>query len=102
MTESLIVVIGSVTARAGAVDEVVRLGLEHVRRSRLEPGCVLHSVHRDVEHPNRIVFLEHWADASALRDHFRVPESRAFVEAVTVLADEPPTIEIFDASRTSV
>ena len=38
--------------------EVLRLSLEHVNRSRLEPGCLLHSVHRDVEDPNRVVFLE--------------------------------------------
>ncbi|MDP2292086.1 MAG: putative quinol monooxygenase [Actinomycetota bacterium] len=102
MAGSLIVVTGSVTARAGALDEVVRLGLEHVHRSRLEPGCLLHSMHRDLEHPNRVVFLEHWADAHALRAHFRVPESHAFVEAVTALADEPPTIEIYEATRTSL
>jgi quinol monooxygenase YgiN len=68
-----------------------------VRRSRLEPGCLLHSVHQDVEDPNRVVFLEHWLDLNALRIHFRVPESRAFAKALNELASEPATMEIFEA-----
>ena len=35
---------------------------EHVRRSRTEPGCLLHSVHQNVEDPSVVVFLEHWED----------------------------------------
>ena len=95
----MIIVTGSITARPEAVDEVVRLGLEHVQRSRLEPGCLLHSVHRDVENPNRVVFIEHWADADALKSHFRVRESNEFVKAASALSDEPASIEIFEATR---
>lgn len=98
-TDAVIIVTGSVTAKPDAVDEVVRLGLEHVERSRLEPGCLLHSVHVDVEDPNRIVFLEHWADLDALHAHFRVPASGAFVQALAGLAAEPPSIEIYEAER---
>ena len=36
-------------------------------------------VHRDVEDPLRLVFLEHWTDVDALRAHFAVPASAAFV-----------------------
>ena len=43
----------------------------HVRRSRTEPGCLFHAVHRDVEEPLRLVFVERWVDprgaAGALR-----------------------------------
>ena len=93
----VIIVTGGVRARPEAIDEVVRLSLEHVRRSRGEPGCLLHSVHHDVEDRHHLVFIEHWADRAALDTHFRVPSSRAFVEAVGPLAAEPPTIEIYDA-----
>ena len=47
---------------------MLELSLEHVHRSRQEDGCLLHSVHRDIEDENRLVFLEHWADADTLRD----------------------------------
>ena len=93
----MIIVTGSVQARHDALDEVLRLSLEHVRRSRLEPGCLLHSVHRDVEDENRVVFVEHWADRDALLAHFAVPESGAFANAARQLATTAPTLEIYDA-----
>ena len=93
----VIIVTGGVRARPESLDEVVRLSLEHVRRSRGEPVCLLHSVHHDVEDPHHLVFVEHWADRAALDMHFRVPASGAFVQALGPLATEPPTIEIYDA-----
>ena len=97
----MIIVTGSVHARPDALDEVLRLSLEHVHRSRTEPGCLLHSVHQDVEDPLRVVFLEHWADADALRVHFGVPASSEFVNGLAALSAAPPTIEIYDAERRS-
>ena len=49
----MIVVTGSVTARADSFDEVRKLSLEHVHRSRTEPGCISHAVHVDCENPQR-------------------------------------------------
>ncbi len=95
----VIIVTGSVQARPDALGEVLRLSLEHVRRSRSEPGCLLHSVHRDVEDPNRFVFIEHWADRAALAAHFRVPESGAFVTGLRGFTTKTPTIEIYEAAR---
>jgi quinol monooxygenase YgiN len=93
----VIIVTGSIVARADTLDELLRLSLEHVRRSRQEPGCLLHSVHRDVENACRLVFLEHWADRDALRTHFRVPASGEFAQAAGALSAEPPTLEIYEA-----
>jgi quinol monooxygenase YgiN len=93
----VVIVTGSITAREEHVDEIERLSLEHVRRSRTEPGCLLHSVHRDVEDPLRFVFLEHWADQESLRRHFEVPASGRFVETAAALAAEPPSISVFAA-----
>ena len=90
----MIIVTGSATARPGHFDEMLAASLEHVHRSRLEPGCVSHAVYRDVEHPLRVVFFEQWADRDALQAHFEVAESLAFVEALGPLTSEPPTMEI--------
>ena len=94
----MLIVTGSITARPETIDEVLVLSLEHVHRSRLEPGCLLHSVHRDVEHPLRLVFVEHWADADALRTHFRVPASNEFVTRASALAAEPAEIAIYEST----
>jgi len=98
----VLIVTGSIEARPEAIDQVLELSLEHVRRSRTEPGCLLHSVHRDVENPFRLVFLEHWADVDALRTHFRVPASGTFVTQAGALAATPPEMAIYDARPASL
>jgi quinol monooxygenase YgiN len=97
----MIIVTGSVQARPDQLDAVLALSLEHVHRSRTEPGCLLHTVHQDVEDPHRLVFVEQWADLDALRTHFAVPASGAFVEALTPLAVAPPTLDVYDATPTT-
>ncbi len=94
----MILVLGSVVLRDGCLDEALALSAAHVTRSRGEPGCLRHGVHRDTENPQRLVFVEQWADGASLRAHFRVPESRVFAQALTALAAEPPVIETFDAT----
>ena len=93
----MIIVTGSVLTTEATFDDAVRLSLEHVRRSRTEPGCLLHSVHRDAEDPNRLVFLEQWEDEAALSRHFALPASNDFVRALTPLAAEPPDMRIYAA-----
>ena len=95
----MIVVTGSVTTRQDSFEEARRLSLEHVHRSRAEPGCISHAVHIDCENPLRLVFIEQWADRAALAAHFAVPASRNFVRALGVLVSAPPTIEIYDATK---
>ena len=95
----MIVVTGSVTARKDSLDEVTRLSLEHVHRSRKEPGCISHAVHVDCENPLRLVFFEQWADRAALLAHFGVPASREFVAALRPLAAAAATLELYDATK---
>ncbi len=98
----VIIVTGSVVGRVESLDELVAVSLEHVRRSRTEPGCISHAVHFDVEDPNRLVFVERWSDRDALAAHFGVPESGAFVRAASKLAAAPPTMEIYEAEIASL
>ena len=95
----MIVVTGSVTAREDSLDEIRTLSLEHVHRSRQEPGCISHSVHVDCEKPLRLVFIEQWVDRAALLTHFAVPASRDFVRALQPLAAASTTIEIYDPTK---
>jgi quinol monooxygenase YgiN len=97
--DEMIVVTGSVTARQDSFDEVRKLSLEHVHRSRTEPGCISHAVHVDCENPLRLVFFEQWADRAALSAHFAVSASRDFVRALHPFLAEATTIELYDATR---
>jgi quinol monooxygenase YgiN len=95
----LIIVWGRVEAKPEHLQEVVRLGLEHVQRSRNEPGCVHHSAQLDVENSNAVVFYEEWQDMDALQTHFSVPASGQFVAALTPLLEGAPEMKIFEANQ---
>ena len=98
----MIIVLGSIVARPDAYAQALRLSQAHVARSRGEPGCISHAVHQDTEHPQRLVFVEEWADQAALATHFQVPQSRAFVRALSALVSEPPRITVYDATLMQV
>lgn len=95
----MILVTGHVVARAETFEEVRRLSLEHVHRSRAEPGCISHDVHVDCENALKLVFVERWADAAALKAHFAVPASGAFVRAISALAAEKVGMDIYEAAK---
>ena len=93
----MILVTGHVIASEANRGEMLRISLEHVRRSRAEPGCIEHGVYVDAENPLKLHFFERWADEAALRAHFAVPESRAFAKRLRALAADPGAMHVFDA-----
>lgn len=98
----MIIVTGSVVARAEYVDQLVAFSLDHVRRSRAEPGCLSHAMSRDAENPLRLVFFEEWADRASLQAHFAVPASHAYVKAVAAFAAVAPTMRLYEATPTEL
>ena len=71
--------------------------LGHSARSRGEPGCLQHNCHIDVENPDRLMFVEEWESVDAVRAHFALPASRAFVAEMRALSPAPPVIRIHAA-----
>jgi len=98
----VIIITGSVTGRPDTIGELVTASLEHVVRSRREPGCISHSVQRDAENPLRLVFIERWESPDAVRAHFAEPASGEFVRAAAALSDSPPSLEMFTATPTTL
>lgn len=94
----MIIVTGSLVARDGRLAEALALSLAHVRRSRLENGCLSHAVHQDADNSSRLVFLEEWAGQAALAAHFAAPASRAFARAITAMAVEAPVLKVFEVT----
>jgi quinol monooxygenase YgiN len=95
----MIIVWGSVEAVDDRREEILRLSLEHVSRSRAEPGCISHNVSIDAENKNRLNFYEEWENLDALHTHFRVPESVAFVAKLVELSAHRPEMRTFDSTR---
>ena len=94
----MILVVGSVQVKDGCLPEALALSLEHVTRSRSEPGCISHCVSQDAQDSKRLLFVEEWKDQSALAEHFKVPESRAFAKQLAGLAAQAPTMVIYSAT----
>ena len=93
----MVIVWGSIESKPENIEDLLQLSLEHVHRSRAEPGCISHDVHLDAENRNRLVFFEQWQDLPALHTHFAVAESGSFVQQATLLAVSPPQIKIFES-----
>ena len=98
----MILVTGRVLAKPGHLDDLLAVSLEHVRRSRTEPGCLEHGVYRDAEDPLTLVFVERWSDRVALAAHFAVPASRGFVESISQHLAAPPELNIYSAEATKI
>ena len=95
----MIIITGSATTRPQTHAEMVAISVAHSQRSRAEPGCIAHNVHVDCEDGARLVYLEVWADAAAVKAHFAVPESGEFARALTRLAAAPPRIALYTADE---
>ena len=92
------IVTGRVRAKPDTLDELLLISVEHVKRSRNEPGCLFHSIHQDAEDPLNLFFYEEWESDDALQRHFGVAEVLAFVTKVRELAAKAPTMDIYEAS----
>ncbi|HEV1998068.1 MAG TPA: putative quinol monooxygenase [Candidatus Dormibacteraeota bacterium] len=93
----MVIVTATVEVAADRIDEALVMSVEHVRRSRDEPGCLFHSVSRDAEDPNRLLFLENWADRAALQAHFVVPDAVGFAKALGAMASSRPDMRVYEA-----
>ena len=95
----MFIITGSTIIRPEQRAQALALGVEHSARSRAEPGCIAHNCHIDAEDANRIVFVEEWADMAAVKVHFAVPESGAFVRQLGAMAVGRPVMKIYEAEE---
>ncbi len=98
----MIIITGSVQLRPEHRNAAFALGTEHSARSRGEPGCLAHNCHADAEDPDRMVFVEEWADMASVKQHFAVPASGEFVRAVAAMAIAAPVMKLFSAQEIAV
>ena len=65
-----VVVVASFTAKPESTDAVRSACLTAIEAVHDEPGCELYSLHQTGD---TFVFIEHWADADALKAHGTAP-----------------------------
>jgi len=93
----MILITGHVIMASENTARMIALGAEHSARSRGEAGCLAHHCHVDVENDLRLTFVEEWESIDAVRAHFAVPASAAFVAEMRALSPQPPVIRIYAA-----
>lgn len=84
----MLIVTGVIRSAPEQAEHLLAAALAHVHRSRSEPGCIEHRVHRDCEDPARLFFFERWASREALQAHFDQEGSKAFMREMRALASE--------------
>lgn len=98
----MLIVLGEIIALDSHREAILTSSLEHVARSRQEPGCLSHEVSTDPANPNRLLFAERWRDKEALADHFALPASQAFVASLKGRIAAPPELTVYDANEISI
>ena len=94
----MLIVTGSIEARPDTIDRILELGLAHVRRSRQEQGCLLHSIHRDVENDLRVVSSSSGKIPRRSKLTSR-PLVRRFVREAAALPFDRPNIDLRSRGR---
>lgn len=93
----MIIITGGFTATSDSAETLRAAALTHVHRSREEDGCISHDLLLDTENPLRFFFYERWRDMAAVRAHFAVAESRAFVRTLRDGASAIEDLAIYEA-----
>jgi quinol monooxygenase YgiN len=68
-----------IDAVPGREDELAAHLAELLGPTRKEPGCLAYELHRDPEHPTRLLFYEKFKDQAALDAHLATPHFQQFL-----------------------
>lgn len=87
-------IIARLTMQDGKEEEA----LAHLRKmgdavQANEPGALAYAIHRSLENPSEIVFVEVYADDAAFQTHMQTPHMGEFRGAFA---------EVFDAAKTKI
>jgi quinol monooxygenase YgiN len=91
-----VVVVGSFTARPGKELEAEEAFKALVAPTHAEDGCVLYALHRGVDDPRRLTFIERWASRQALDAHLASPHIKDVLTRAEELFGDSGEIVIYE------
>ena len=94
---SEVVVVGSFTARPGKEEEGAQALQALVEPTHGEEGCILYALHRGVDDPARLAFVERWSSREELDAHLASPHVAALLGRVEELFGESGDIVVYEA-----
>lgn len=90
-----VVVVGSFTARPGKELEAEAAFRALVAPTHAEDGCGLYALHRGVDDPRRLTFIERWASREALDAHLASPHIKDVLTRAEDLFGDSADITVF-------
>ncbi len=93
---SEVVVVGSFTAQPGREEEAVEAFRALLEPTHREEGCILYALHRGVDDPGRLAFIERWASRELLDAHLASPHVQAILERAEELFGQSGDIVVYE------
>lgn len=93
---SEVVVVGSFIARPGKEAEAVEAFKTLVEPTHGEEGCILYALHRGIDDPRRLAFIERWASRDLLNSHLQSAHVKKVLERVEELFGDGADIVVFE------
>ena len=87
-----VVVVAILTAKPGAEAQVEQLMREVTPPTHAEEGCITYAIHRDLDDPCRLVFVERWTDRAVLDAHLAAPHLDTFRAGLDGLLATPTQV----------
>ena len=91
-----VVVVGSFTALPGKEAEAEEAFRELVEPTHGEDGCILYSLHRGIDDPAKLAFIERWASREAREAHLGSTHIAAALARATELFGENADITVYE------
>ncbi len=91
---SQILVVATLKIQDGKVDDAIAQLTPLVEATHQEEGCLSYVLHRDVNDPSTLVFVERWESQEALTTHMQQPHMLKLLELAGTMLAEPPQITV--------
>ena len=92
-----VVVLGSFTINPGKEEEALEAFTALVEPTHGEDGCILYALHRGIDDPARLTYIERWESREQLDAHLRSNHVSALLERADELWGDNGEITVYDA-----
>jgi quinol monooxygenase YgiN len=94
---SEVVVVASFAARPGQEQEAEKFLWDLLATTHAEAGCLLYALHRGLDDPSRIVYVERWESRTLLERHLHSEHIQAALARVSDFFSADPDIVYYEA-----
>ncbi len=92
-----VVVVGSFRINAGMEEDALAAFSALVEPTHREAGCILYALHRGIDDPGRLTFIERWESRELLDAHLGSDHVSALLERSAELWGDNGEITVYDA-----